>query len=94
MEREVFPGLLSDGLRVCGYVDATYWRDMGTPEDFVRGSSDLVRGIAPSPALKGHRGEKLVHDGRGGGTGRAADRRHRRRPRRRDRRPAPGWTAR
>jgi mannose-1-phosphate guanylyltransferase len=63
VEREVFPGLLSDGLRVCGYVDSTYWRDMGTPEDFVRGSADLVRGIAPSPALKGHRGEELVHDG-------------------------------
>ena len=31
VEREVFPGLLSDGLRVCGYVDASYWRDMGTP---------------------------------------------------------------
>jgi mannose-1-phosphate guanylyltransferase len=63
VEREVFPGLLSDGLRVCGYVDSTYWRDMGTPDDFVRGSADLVRGIAPSPALHGHRGEELVHDG-------------------------------
>ena len=31
VEREVFPALLSDGLKVCGYVDATYWRDMGTP---------------------------------------------------------------
>ena len=62
VEHEVFPGLLSDGSRVCGYVDATYWRDMGTPEDFVRGSADLVRGIAPSPALNGHRGESLVHD--------------------------------
>ena len=63
VEREVFPGLLSDGLKVCGYVDSTYWRDMGTPEDFVRGSADLVRGIAPSPALQGKRGESLVHDG-------------------------------
>jgi mannose-1-phosphate guanylyltransferase len=63
VEREVFPGLLQDGLRVCGYVDSSYWRDMGTPEDFVRGSADLVRGIAPSPALGGQRGEMLVHDG-------------------------------
>jgi len=63
VEREVFPSMLAAGLRVCGYVDATYWRDMGTPEDFVRGSADLVRGIAPSPALHGHRGESLVHDG-------------------------------
>lgn len=63
VEREIFPGLLTEGKRVCGYVDATYWRDMGTPEDFVRGSADLVRGIAPSPALTHQRGEKLVHDG-------------------------------
>jgi mannose-1-phosphate guanylyltransferase len=63
VEREVFPALLADGLKVCGHVDASYWRDMGTPEDFVRGSSDLVRGIAQSPALHGHRGESLVHDG-------------------------------
>jgi len=64
VEREVFPALLSDpDVKIYGYVDATYWRDMGTPEDFVRGSADLVRGIAPSPALHGHRGEQLVHDG-------------------------------
>ncbi len=63
VEREVFPALLSEGVKVCGYIDASYWRDMGTPEDFVRGSADLVRGIAPSPALQGHRGEQLVHDG-------------------------------
>lgn len=64
VEREVFPALLADGdCKIYGYVDASYWRDMGTPEDFVRGSADLVRGIAPSPALRGHRGEQLVHDG-------------------------------
>lgn len=63
LEREVFPALLSEGVTICGYVDSAYWRDMGTPEDFVRGSADLVRGIAPSPALRGHRGESLVHDG-------------------------------
>lgn len=65
VEREVFPALLERGARVFGHVDAAYWRDMGTPEDFVRGSSDLVRGIAPSPALTGVRGESLVHDGAG-----------------------------
>lgn len=64
VEREVFPALLADGdCKIYGYVDASYWRDMGTPEAFVRGSADLVRGIAPSPALRGHRGEQLVHDG-------------------------------
>jgi len=69
VERETFPHLLSEGRRVYGYVDAAYWRDMGTPEDFVRGSSDLVRGIAPSPALRGRSGESLVHDGAGIGSG-------------------------
>lgn len=48
VEREVFPSLLAEDARVYGHVDSSYWRDMGTPEDFVRGSADLVRGIAPS----------------------------------------------
>ncbi|MEH3154818.1 MAG: NDP-sugar synthase [Gordonia paraffinivorans] len=65
VEREVFPSLLTSGRHIQGHVDSGYWRDMGTPEDFVRGSADLVRGIAPSPALSGHRGESLVHEGAG-----------------------------
>ncbi|NKY55390.1 sugar phosphate nucleotidyltransferase [Nocardia flavorosea] len=65
VEREVFPALLTEGARVQGHVDTSYWRDMGTPEDFVRGSADLVRGIAPSPILPGQRGESLVHEGAG-----------------------------
>ncbi len=85
VEREVFPALLSDGVKVCGFVDTSYWRDMGTPEDFVRGSADLVRGIAPSPALGGHRGESVGARRRGGVTRRGAHRRHGRRTRRRDR---------
>lgn len=60
VEREVFPELLEAGRCVCGHVDQAYWRDMGTPADFVRGSSDLVRGIAPSPLLEGRHGEALV----------------------------------
>ena len=65
VEREVFPALLTEGARIYGHVDTSYWRDMGTPEDFIQGSSDLVRGIAPSPALQGQRGESLVHPGAG-----------------------------
>lgn len=60
VERDVFPRLLEEGARVYGHVDHTYWRDMGTPDDFVRGSADLVRGIAPSPLMAGHTGESLV----------------------------------
>ena len=65
VEREVFPKLLAEGRHVHAFVDQAYWRDMGTPEDFVRGSADLVRGIAPSPALGGRHGESLVHEGAG-----------------------------
>ena len=61
VERETFPGLLADGARVLGVVDDSYWLDLGTPWDFVRGSADLVRGIAPWP---GHApAEALVLDG-------------------------------
>ena len=65
VERETFPGLLKSGARVYGHVDTTYWRDMGRPSDFVQGSSDLVRGIAPSPLLEGRTGESLVDDSAG-----------------------------
>ncbi|MCF8606594.1 NDP-sugar synthase [Gordonia sp. HY442] len=63
VEREVFPSLLANGRHIHAHVDAAYWRDMGTPEDFVRGSADLVRGIAPSPAIAQQCGEALVLDG-------------------------------
>ncbi|AWB83534.1 sugar phosphate nucleotidyltransferase [Corynebacterium liangguodongii] len=65
VERETFPGLLSAGARIVGHVDTTYWRDMGRPDDFVQGSSDLVRGIAYSPLLVGKTGEALVDDSAG-----------------------------
>ena len=63
VEREVFPGLLEAGGRVSGHVDRGYWRDLGTPADFVAGSADLVRGLAPSGALPGPCGEALVLGG-------------------------------
>ncbi|MGI9197139.1 MAG: sugar phosphate nucleotidyltransferase [Candidatus Nanopelagicales bacterium] len=47
VERETFPDLLDRGVLVRGVVDDAYWLDLGTPWDFVRGSADLVRGIAP-----------------------------------------------
>ncbi|WAL64907.1 NDP-sugar synthase [Amycolatopsis cynarae] len=63
VERETFPGLLAAGAHVHGFVDASYWLDVGTPEAFVRGSADLVRGLAPTSALPGPTGEALVLDG-------------------------------
>ncbi|WFB09139.1 NDP-sugar synthase [Streptomyces sp. LX-29] len=62
VERETFPGLLAAGAHLQGMVDSTYWLDLGTPQAFVRGSADLVLGRAPSPAVPGRCGERLVLD--------------------------------
>ena len=62
VERETFPGLLASGARVGGVVDRGYWLDLGTPLSFVRGSCDLVLGLAPSPAVPAT-GDSLVLDG-------------------------------
>ena len=63
VERETFPGLLASGTVVLGYVDSTYWLDLGTPATFVRGSADLVLGIAPTAALPGEPVESVVLPG-------------------------------
>jgi mannose-1-phosphate guanylyltransferase len=63
VERETFPSLLAEGCNVIGVVDPGYWLDLGTPLSFVRGSCDLVRGIAPSPVLPGPPGDSLVLHG-------------------------------
>lgn len=63
VERETFPGLLQAGARVVGYLDSSYWLDMGTPAALVRGSCDLVLGRVGSPALPGAPGQALILDG-------------------------------
>lgn len=60
VERETFPELLAAGAHLQGMVDSTYWLDLGTPQAFVRGSADLVLGRAPSPAVPGRCGDRLV----------------------------------
>ncbi|MEF3119351.1 sugar phosphate nucleotidyltransferase [Streptomyces chrestomyceticus] len=60
VERETFPGLLESGAHLQGMVDSTYWLDLGTPQAFVRGSADLVLGRAPSPAVPGRCGDRLI----------------------------------
>ncbi|MEV6332692.1 NDP-sugar synthase [Streptomyces sp. NPDC051909] len=62
VERETFPDLLASGAHLQGMVDSTYWLDLGTPQAFVRGSADLVLGRAPSPAVPGRCGDRLVLD--------------------------------
>jgi len=59
VERVTFPGLLAAGETVLGYVENAYWLDVGTPAAIVQASADLVRGVAPSPAVDAP-GESLV----------------------------------
>jgi len=63
VERETFPELLARGAALVGVVDDGYWLDLGTPLAYVRGSCDLVLGLAPSPAMAGLTGDFLVLDG-------------------------------
>jgi mannose-1-phosphate guanylyltransferase len=60
VERETFPELLAARAVVMGYIDTSYWLDVGTPAAFAKGSADVVRGIMHSPALPGPVGESLV----------------------------------
>jgi mannose-1-phosphate guanylyltransferase len=61
VERETFPGLLEAHATVLGYVENSYWLDLGTPSAFARGSADVVQGVVESTALPGPTGQSLIH---------------------------------
>jgi mannose-1-phosphate guanylyltransferase len=63
VERETFPAMIAAGEVVMGYAETAYWLDVGTPEAFVQGSRDLVRGELSSAALPGRCGEMLTLPG-------------------------------
>jgi len=52
IERETFPHLVSSGKKVFGYLDQSYWLDIGTPKALMQGSRDLVSGVADALALR------------------------------------------
>lgn len=62
-EYDSFPALLAEDVAIFGYVDASYWHDVGTPEAFVRGSCDLVLGRVSSPAVSVRGEQALMLDG-------------------------------
>ena len=51
VEREVFPNLVASHGKIFGFIDDSYWLDIGTPQALLKGSRDLVAGIADSSAL-------------------------------------------
>ena len=42
VERETFPELLATGAKVFGFIDKSYWLDIGTPAALLKASRDLV----------------------------------------------------
>ena len=60
VERDTFPNLLSTGVKVCGYLDSSYWLDIGNPEALVKASADLITGVITSVATPTHSGDHLV----------------------------------
>ena len=68
IERETFPHLVSSGKKVFGYLDQSYWLDIGTPKALMQGSRDLVSGVADALALRdakvlSHSPQSVVMDG-------------------------------
>lgn len=51
IERETFPELISKHAKVFGFIDSSYWLDIGTPKALLKGSRDLVSGAAEASAL-------------------------------------------
>jgi len=60
VERDTFPNLLSSGAKVYGYLDNSYWLDIGNPEALVKASADLITGVITSVATPTHSGDHLV----------------------------------
>lgn len=42
VERETFPQLVSSGAKIYGYLENTYWLDIGTPRALLKASTDIV----------------------------------------------------
>jgi mannose-1-phosphate guanylyltransferase len=51
VERETFPKLLKSGANIRGFIDNSYWLDVGTPQALLTASRDLATGKIHSPAV-------------------------------------------
>jgi mannose-1-phosphate guanylyltransferase len=45
IERTIFPSLIEDGRPLFGFVSHAYWRDLGTPQAYLRATFDLLDGM-------------------------------------------------
>ena len=60
VERETFPNLLANNAKVFGFLDNSYWLDIGTPAALVKASADLITGAIYSSATPKHPGDNLI----------------------------------
>ncbi len=60
VERESFPQLLAADKKVFGFVDSSYWLDIGTPAALIKASKDLITGKVLSPATPSHDGDSII----------------------------------
>ena len=51
VERETFPESISRGRTLLGFVDSSYWLDIGTPAALLKATRDLIAGTAQSQAF-------------------------------------------
>jgi mannose-1-phosphate guanylyltransferase len=61
VERETFPNLLANNAKVFGFLDNSYWLDIGTPAALVKASADLITGAISSSATPKHAGDNLIY---------------------------------
>ena len=60
VERDTFPSFLSSGVKVYGYLDNSYWLDIGSPQALVKASADLITGVITSVATPKHSRDHLI----------------------------------
>lgn len=60
IERESFPQLLAADKKIFGFVDTSYWLDIGTPAALIKASRDLITGEITSPATPAHAGDSII----------------------------------
>ena len=60
VERQTFPSLIDSKANIFGFVDNSYWLDIGTPAALVKASADLITGAITSSATPNHTGDNLI----------------------------------
>ncbi len=62
IERETFPQLIKEGAKVYGFIDNSYWLDIGTLKALLQGSIDLVCRVGDSAAINSTNSQSHTSD--------------------------------